>query len=106
MNDQAESGAIALRHVVMWALKDPADAPRFAALLQSCAQVVPGILEFDVHCRVQGLEATADVLLVSTFASEQALAEYQAHPHHQAVAKELGAMRLRREVVDSFCRAA
>ncbi len=97
-SQQACEGAI--RHVVMWALNDPADAPRFQALLQGCAGVVPGILEFDVGVAHPGLEALCDVVLVSTFASIQALASYQAHPHHQAVARELGLMRKSRVVLD------
>ena len=31
-----------IRHIVMWTLHDPADAPRFKALLDSCARLVPG----------------------------------------------------------------
>ena len=36
-----------IRHIVMWSLHQPADAPRFKALLDSCAGLVPGIVEFD-----------------------------------------------------------
>ena len=37
-----------LRHIVMWTLKDLADAPQVKALLDSCKGLVPGMHEFDV----------------------------------------------------------
>jgi Stress responsive A/B Barrel Domain len=54
-----------LKHVVIWALHKPQDADRFKDLLDSCAQLVPGMLSFDVGIRSEGLEANADVVLVS-----------------------------------------
>jgi quinol monooxygenase YgiN len=91
---------MSIRHIVLWKLREPADAARFKALLDSCASVVPGIEQFEVAVRADGLEASADVVLLSTFASADALAAYQGHPHHQAVAAQLGAMRLERHVFD------
>ena len=82
-----------IRHIVMWSLHQPADAPRFKALLDSCAAVVSGIVEFDVGIRRQGLEANVDVVLVSTFTDTAQLEAYQNHPHHKQVAVQLGAMR-------------
>ena len=35
-----------IHHIVLWTLKNPADAPRFKALLDTCAQVVPGMFFF------------------------------------------------------------
>jgi quinol monooxygenase YgiN len=89
-----------IRHIVMWSLHQPADAPRFKALLDSCATLVPGIVEFDVGIRRHGLEASMDVVLVSTFTDAAQLEAYQAHPHHKTVAVELGAMRSGRQVLD------
>ena len=89
-----------IRHIVLWTLNNPADAPRFKALLDSCARLVPGIVEFDVGIREAGLEANADVVLVSTFTNAQQLKAYQNHPQHQAVAAELGTMRSGRHVLD------
>jgi quinol monooxygenase YgiN len=91
---------MSLRHIVMWKLRDPTDVPRFAELLRSCAQVVPGILEFEVGVRAEGLEASDDVVLVSTFTDAAALAAYQSHPHHKEVAAQLGQMRDTRNVLD------
>lgn len=89
-----------IRHVVMWKLKRAEDAPEFKRLLDSCATVVPGILRFEVAMATPGLEANADVILVSDFADEAALAAYQSHPHHKAVGQTLGAMRETRSVLD------
>ena len=40
-----------IHHIVQWTLKDPADAPRFKALLDGCAGLVPGMLAFEVGIR-------------------------------------------------------
>lgn len=89
-----------IRHVVMWSLKDPAEAPRFKQLLDGCKDLVPGMLEFEVGIRTPGLEANADVILVSTFADAAALDAYQRHPQHQAVGAQLGPLRETRSVLD------
>lgn len=87
-------------HIVMWRLKNVADAPRFKALLDGCRDLVPGMLRFDVGIRCEGLEANVDVVLVSRFADAAALDAYQNHPHHKAVGAELGPMRQDRHVLD------
>ena len=89
-----------IRHIVMWTLRDAADAPRFKALLDSCKGLVPGMIEFEVGIRSEGLEANADVVLVSAFADVTALDAYQAHPHHKAVSAQLGPLRDTRHVLD------
>ena len=89
-----------IRHIVMWKLKNPADAPRFKALLDSCAALVPGMLAFEAGIRSADLEANCDVVLVSTFADVAALQAYLTHPHHKTVGAELGPMRHERHVLD------
>jgi hypothetical protein len=89
-----------IRHIVMWSLHQPADAPRFKALLDSCSSLVPGIVEFDVGIRHDALEANVDVVLVSAFADAAQLDAYQHHPRHKEVAVQLGAMRAGRHVLD------
>lgn len=87
-------------HIVMWRLKNAADAPRFKALLDGCRDLVPGMLRFDVGIRAEGLEANVDVVLISRFADAAALDAYQQHPQHKAVGAELGPMRADRHVLD------
>jgi quinol monooxygenase YgiN len=89
-----------IRHVVMWTLKDPADALRFKAELVSCRGLVPGILGFHIALRGEGLEANVDVMLDSTFVDAAALDAYQNHPHHQAVSARVGPLRHTRHVMD------
>ena len=65
-----------IKHIVMWKLNDPADAPRFKSLLDTCQGVVPGMLQFDVGIRVDGMEANCDVVLLSAFTDASALASF------------------------------
>lgn len=89
-----------IKHIVMWTLKDPADAPKMKALLESCRAVVPGIVAFEVGTRTEELEANADVVLYSAFEDQAALAAYQQHPHHLNVAAQIGPLRQTRTVLD------
>lgn len=89
-----------IKHIVMWTLKDPADAPKMKTLLESCRAVVPGIVAFEVGTRTVGLEASADVVLYSAFEDQAALAAYQQHPHHLDVAAQIGPLRQTRTVLD------
>jgi quinol monooxygenase YgiN len=89
-----------IRHVVMWKLKDAADAPRFKSLLDTCIGLVPGLLQFEVGIRHDGHDANCDVVLVSVFADAAALDAYQSHPHHQQVSAQLGPLRESRSVLD------
>lgn len=76
------------------------NARRVVELLASCRDLVPGMLEWQVATAQPGLEADADVLLVSTFTDRAALAAYQAHPHHVAMKPFIGAVRDRRHAMD------
>ena len=89
-----------IRHVVIWKLYDAADAPRFKSLLDTCKGLVPGMRQFDVGIRHEGMDANADVVLVSQFEDAAALDAYQNHPIHKAVSAQLGPMRETRHVID------
>jgi heme-degrading monooxygenase HmoA len=91
----------------MWKLKDQAEGADRATngremkrRLDACANVVPGILKFEVALAQPGLEATYDVVLYSEFESKEALAAYAAHPTHQAVVPFIGAIREARQCMD------
>ena len=92
-----------IKHIVLFTLKDPANAPKVKALLDSCKDIVPGIREFEVGIKTEGLEATADVVLVSTFDDAAALAAYQPYFHHQGVVAQIREMASGRQVLDYFC---
>ena len=89
-----------IKHIVMWTLNDPADAPRFKSLLETCKGLVPGMRGFDVAVRAEGLEASHDVVLCSVFDDVAALQSYVVHPKHQSVAATLGTLRASRAVFD------
>lgn len=89
-----------LKHIVIWKLQDPADAPRVKAEIDSCQALVPGMVEFEVAIRTAGREGNCDVVLYSVFESGAALAAYQTHPHHQKVSALVGALRETRSWLD------
>ena len=89
-----------IKHIVMWKLKDELQAAHFKAQLDSCRDLVPGMLEFEVATKTAGLEANCDVVLYSVFEDSAALAAYQNHPHHQLVSSGLGPLRQTRSVLD------
>jgi quinol monooxygenase YgiN len=95
-----------IRHVVMWKLLDAGNATRFKALLDSCAGLVPGMLEFEVNTCAPGLEGNVDVMLNSLFTDAAALDAYQTHPHHKAVSAQLGPLRETRNVLDHVVAGA
>jgi hypothetical protein len=96
-----------IKHIVMWKLKDQAEGgdkatniAKMKALLDSCADIVPGILKFEAVVAQPGLEATYDVVLYSEFASRAALDAYQDHPDHVAIKPFIGAVREARQCMD------
>ena len=96
-----------IRHIVMWQLKEVADggnraanAAQMKALLESCAELVPGMGRWEVAVAQPGLEATYDVVLYSEFADKAALDAYQSHPHHVAMKPYIGAVRAARQCMD------
>ncbi len=96
-----------IKHIVMWKLKEQAEgadratnAAKMKALLDACADLVPGILKFETALAQPGLECTYDVVLYSEFASSAALDAYQQHPQHQALKPFFGAVREARQCMD------
>ncbi|PZO21083.1 MAG: stress responsive protein [Burkholderiales bacterium] len=81
-----------LHHIVMWKIKDlgaegdkATNVAKAKALLDACAELVPGIERFDVATTQPGLEGTHDLVLNSSFTDRAALAAYQTHPSHVAL---------------------
>lgn len=88
-----------IKHIVMWKLVDAAEAPRFKEILDTCKGIVPGMREFEVAVRADGLEANHDVALYSVFDDAASLQAYIVHPNHQDVVAKLPA-RASRSVFD------
>ncbi|MGZ3238356.1 MAG: Dabb family protein [Burkholderiaceae bacterium] len=96
-----------LKHIVMWKLKAFAEnaekhtnARKMKEKLDACANLVPGILKFEVAIAQPGLEATYDVVLYSEFTDKAALDAYQSHPQHAAIKPFIGAVRDARQCMD------
>lgn len=79
-----------IKHVILWKLKDEiADKASVKAGIKSGLEglrgIVPGLV--DITVRTEGLASSnADVMLDSTFESEDALKGYAQHPFHVDVA--------------------
>lgn len=96
-----------IKHIVAWQFADEAEGrdragnvALVAERLRALVGVVPGIREFEVVVPQEGLEATVDLLLVSSFDDAQALQAYVVHTAHQEVAKLIAAVRRERHCVD------
>ncbi len=89
-----------IKHLLMWKLKDPADAPRFKAALERCIDLVPGMRTFEIAIRQDGLEANCDVVLNSAFDDATALQAYIVHSVHQEVVGVIRPLAEARYIVD------
>ena len=97
-----------LRHIVIWSFKDHAEGADKAdnvrkakALLEGCTNLVDGQLAFAVLTGDMA-GCTADLALYSEFQDEQALAAYQSHPTHQALAPFMKAVVQSRQCMDGL----
>lgn len=81
-----------VKHVILWKLKSEYDNEKKEEIkagikegLEGFAGKIPGLLEIKVN--TNGLPSSnADVMLDSSFESEEALKAYAVHPEHVAVA--------------------
>lgn len=81
-----------VKHVILWNLKDELSVEQkeevkagIKAGLEGLKGQIPGLLDIQVHTK--GLPSSnADVMLDSSFESEEALKGYAVHPAHVAVA--------------------
>lgn len=82
-----------VRHIILWTLKPELSDEQKKAVkagikqgLEGLVGKVPGLLDVTVHIDGRLASSTADVMLDSTFESEEALKGYAKHPEHLAVA--------------------
>ncbi len=81
-----------VKHVILWTLKDEfSDNEKEKIIsemkegLESLKGKIPGLIDIKVNTNKLST-STADVMLDSTFESEEALKGYSVHPEHVAVA--------------------
>ena len=81
-----------VKHVILWQLKDELTKEQISEVkagiksgLEGLKGEIPGLI--DIKVVTEGLASSnADVMLDSTFESEEALNNYATHPKHVAVA--------------------
>ncbi|MDQ6969924.1 MAG: Dabb family protein [Mariprofundus sp.] len=89
-----------IKHIVMWKLRDKADAAEIKIRLEALAGKIPGLLHIEVGIDFLASEQSADVVLYTELESREALQAYQSHPEHQAVVPIVKAAAIARTVVD------
>lgn len=95
-----------IKHIVMWKVRgdDAAARARNLALLKSEFESlrgrIPGLLHLEVGVDESRIDYACDVVLVTEFASREALAGYAEHPEHLRVRRALGDLRIARHQVD------
>jgi protein-L-isoaspartate O-methyltransferase len=96
-----------VKHIVLFKLKEwaegasRADNARVAmARLEALRGRIPGLIALAVGLNPDANDPSYDLALDSTFASREALAAYQIHPEHLAVADFIARVRESRTVAD------
>jgi len=98
-----------VRHIVMWNVAGLRGSPEHQANLLKLKQVfedlalhgaIPGLLRLEVGLDLSAVDYACDAVLLSEFASAEALHAYQQHPAHTAARQQLGDMRIARHQVD------
>jgi len=84
----------------MWTLHDKKDALTVKNTLEALKGKVPSIIDIEVGIDFSKSDASADIVLYSTFADTEGLQAYQAHPDHQAVLPMMKKVTSSRKVVD------
>ena len=95
-----------IRHIVMWNVRGTsrdeklANIEKLKASFLSLRGRIPGLLHLEIGVDTSCVDYACDVVLVSDFASQQALDAYATHPEHLRVKQELGDLRVARHQVD------
>jgi hypothetical protein len=89
-----------IRHLVMWTLHNPEDAQYFKAQLDSCKNIMDGLIELDVGIVSDDLEANCHVALNSLLRDSTALAHYHSHPQHLLAKANISKLAKSRHVLD------
>lgn len=95
-----------VRHIVAWKLKEsfsPEERLAHAQAIKSKLEALPDVIEGIVSMKViYPLLASSDMdlLLDSTFESQESLDAYQVHPAHKQVSAYVGTVREERVCLD------
>ncbi len=81
-----------VKHIILWTLKEMSDSEKESVKagikegLEGLKGKIPGLVDIKVNTNGRLASSTADLMLDSTFESEEALKGYSTHPEHVAVA--------------------
>ena len=81
-----------IKHIILWTLKEMSDSEKESVKagikegLESLKGKIPGLVDIKVNTSGRLASSTADLMLDSTFESEEALKGYSKHPEHVLVA--------------------
>ena len=81
-----------VKHIILWTLKEMDEAQKEAVKagikegLEGLKGKIPGLVDINVITDGRLPSSTADLMLDSTFETEEALKGYSKHPEHVAVA--------------------
>ena len=96
-----------VKHVILWQLKDEYSAEQKAEIkagikanLESLQGKIPGLLEIKVNIEPLA-SSNVDLMLDSSFESEEALKGYSVHPEHVKVAGFIHKVRAAQAVTDT-----
>lgn len=95
-----------IKHIVMWKMKDGVTLDQKKEVktrLEALQGVISELVSIEVGIDYVGSKASADVSLISSFASKEDLAAYQVHPAHQAVGVFLKTLVAERRAADYEC---
>ena len=85
-----------VKHIILWTLKEMSDSEKESVKagikegLEGLKGKIPGLVDIKVNTSGRLASSTADLMLDSTFESEEALKGYSKHPEHVAVADSKG----------------
>lgn len=92
-----------VKHIVMWKLKEDnklENAQKIKKSLEALNGVIEVIKSLEVGVNYNSSMAAYDVVLVSEFENDEALAIYQTHPKHIAIGEFVKSVSTDRKVVD------
>lgn len=95
-----------IKHIVMWKLKDEnktENALKIKTDLEALKNKIDVIVNIEVGINIEKSDAAYDIVLVSEFASQAELDEYQINPDHKAVSGFVRSVVVDRVVVDYNC---
>ena len=81
-----------VKHIILWTLEEMSDFEKESVKkgikegLEGLKGKIPGLVDIKVNTSGRLASSTADLMLDSTFESEEALKTYSKHPEHVAVA--------------------